>query len=299
MVNNLLNAVRMATQIFGFFLSNAYIAAFVKREIYKGPFKATCIPFLYCHTCPSAAFSCPVGTVQHYLAIHQFPFFDVGHLMLVGLLVGRMVCGWLCPFGLVQDLLYRIQSVKIRIPKLFSVGPYVVLLLLVLWLPYATSEHWFSKLCPVGTLVAGIPWIVWNPINPETGTPTIAAGTVGFLFAVKLILLGGFLYLFVVTKRPFCRFVCPLGLFYSFFNKVSVMKLQVAENCNRCGICQKNCPMDLKVYEDPNALDCIRCLQCTACKKVTITTSLPLTGRKGVEDHASVKEGKLAGRSST
>ncbi|MFC1462007.1 4Fe-4S binding protein [Verrucomicrobiota bacterium] len=271
----LFRAIRRSTQVFGLVLSNVYISVFVRGQIYKGPFKSVCVPFLYCHACPTATFSCPIGAVQHFMAIHKFPFFIVGHFALLGLLVGRTACGWLCPFGLLQDLLYRLETRKIRIPRAFSIGPYVVLLLLVLMLPFVTSEHWFSKLCPVGTLVAGIPWVAWNPVNPETGEVMIAANTLGFLFVTKLAILGGFLGLFVVAKRPFCRFVCPVGLFLSFFNKISILKLKVTEDCDRCDTCRKMCPMDIKVYEDPNSGDCIRCLDCTACAKVTVTASLP------------------------
>lgn len=230
------------------------------------------------------------------MSIHQFPFFVIGDMMVLGLLVGRMACGWVCPVGLLQDLLYKIKSRKIQIPGAFSILPFIIFLLLVLILPFATSEHWFSKLCPVGMLVAGIPWVAWNPINPETGNPTVAAGAVGLLFVVKLIILGGFLYLIVAAKRPFCRFICPVGLFFSFFNKVSLLRLKVGAECNRCDRCQKVCPVGIKVYEDPNSPHCVRCLQCMSCGKVALTVAWPAGGpesagnsQKPVPDHPLVK----------
>lgn len=286
----LLHPLRMSTQMFGLLLSNAYISVFFRGQIYKGPLKSICVPFLYCHACPGATFACPIGSVQHYLAIHRFPFFIVGHFAVLGLLVGRMACGWLCPIGFLQDALYKIRSRKIRIPRFFSMGPYVVLLLLVLWLPFATSEHWFSKLCPIGTLVAGIPWIAWNPINPETGNPMVTAGTLGALFGVKLLILGGFLYLFIAARRPFCRIACPLGLFLSFFNRISIVQLKVEEDCDQCDMCEKLCPMDIKVYEDPNSCDCVRCLECTACGKVTVEANLPWPRHDLVEEERTAPQ---------
>jgi polyferredoxin len=214
--------------------------------------------------------------MQHYAAIHSFPFFLVGGLMIVGLLAGRLVCGWICPVGLFQEALYKIKSVKITLPRASSILPYTIFIVLIVVLPFITTEHWFSKLCPVGTLTAGIPWVLWNPVDPSTGDLTIEPGTVGFLFAVKLIILGIALWFFVSAKRPFCRYICPMGLFWSFFNKVSIMKVEVDDGCTKCDVCRKKCPEEIRIYEDPNARDCIRCLECTDCKHVKVIGSLPI-----------------------
>lgn len=274
-MNVRLSDIRRATQFAGAFLCNAYVSAFFTRQIYKGPLKGVCVPFLYCHACPSSTFACPIGTVQHYAIIHEFPFFLLGHMAVLGLIFGRMACGWLCPFGLIQDLLYRIRSTKIQIPAAFRALSYVALLVLVLLIPFITGAPWFSKLCPLGTLVAGIPWVAWNPVSPETGYPTVASGSVGFLFAIKVVVLLGFLVLFVVAKRPFCRFVCPMGLFWSFFNRTSILQLKVAPSCERCDKCARNCPVGLKVYEDAKSRDCIRCLKCTECRHVSVEAQMP------------------------
>jgi len=270
--------LRRITQVAGCFLANAYVSVWFRDKIYKGPLKGTCLPFIYCHACPSAIFSCPMGTFQHYAVVHQVPFFLLGHLMVIGLLVGRMACGWLCPFGLVQDLVH-VKSRTIHVPdhvaRALRIIPYLTLGLLVIAIPYYTSEHWFSKLCPLGTMVAGIPWVLWNPIDPETGEQLLASKPPGLLFAIKIILLSGFVLLFVWVKRPFCRFVCPMGLIWSFFNKISVLQLAVdTANCDRCDTCHKTCPVDIKVYEDPNSTSCIRCLKCTQCAHVKIVTPM-------------------------
>ena len=274
MTRQVLHAIWRSTQVCGVLLANAYLSVVSRNVIYKGPLKCICLPFIYCHACPSSAFSCPIGTLQHYMAVRLFPFELVGHITALGLLVGRMACGWLCPFGLVQDLLNQTTGKNIRLPRVLVAGPFLVLLFLVLLIPYLTAEHWFSKLCPLGMLVAGIPWVAWNPINPETGAPTVAPGSVGLLYAVKLLILLGFLGLFCFSKRPFCRFACPMGLVLSFFNRISIVRLEVASSCTRCGACQKRCPMGIRVYEDPNSRDCVRCLQCTTCKHVHVVAPL-------------------------
>lgn len=272
----ILSPFRRASQIFGLLMANLHVAVIYESQIYQGVFKSACLPFLYCHSCPTAAFACPLGVMQHFAAIHSFPFFLVGGLMFVGLLVGRLACGWVCPVGLFQELLFKIKSVKITLPRAFNILPYMIFIVFIVVLPFITTEHWFSKLCPVGTLTAGIPWVLWNPVNPSTGVLTIEPGTVGLLFAVKLIILGAALWLFVSSKRPFCTYFCPMGVFWSFFNKVSIMKLTVDDGCKKCDVCQTKCPEDIKIYEDPNARECIRCLECTDCKHVDVIGSLPV-----------------------
>ena len=282
---------RRATQVFGLLIANIYFAIIYKCQLYDGALKSICVPFLYCHSCPMAGFACPIGVMQHYMALHRFPFFLIGHLMLIGLLIGRMICGWVCPVGLFQELIFKIKSIKIVIPKYFSALPYIMLIVFVIMLPYITTEHWFSKLCPVGTLSAGIPLVAWNPINPSTGAPTIEPGAIGTLFVVKVLILIAVLALCVFAKRPFCRYICPLGLFWSFFNKTSVMKLKVDDSCTKCDTCVDICPEGISVYEDPNSGDCVRCLECVKCKHVKIVNSIP-SGKKPAAVAAEIKEVK-------
>jgi polyferredoxin len=89
--------------------------SFFTGRLYKGPLKGACVPFLNCHGCPTATFGCPIGTIEHYMVIRRFPYEIVGQLGLLGLLVGRMACGWLCPFGLLQDLLFMVTKAEVKI----------------------------------------------------------------------------------------------------------------------------------------------------------------------------------------
>ncbi|PKO23474.1 MAG: 4Fe-4S binding protein [Chloroflexi bacterium HGW-Chloroflexi-1] len=222
--------------------------------------KALPCPALNCYGCPFAVVACPIGTLQHFIVIREAPFYMLGVLGIIGALVGRISCGWLCPFGFLQDLLYKLKAPKLRLSNRFGWLRYAVLVVLVGLIPFFTLEPWFCKLCPTGTLEAGIPWLALRPDLRHLA---------GWLFWSKVGILVFFLAWMVFTRRPFCRFVCPLGAIYSLFNRFSALQLRVDESaCARCDRCQEVCSMDIRVYENPQSGQCVRCLECVrACPK--------------------------------
>lgn len=258
---------RTAVQILFAALSNGYAAGFARGTIYKGPGKFVCVPGLNCYSCPGALGSCPIGAFQAVLSSrnYRFAFYVVGFLMVVGALLGRVVCGWLCPFGLVQDLLH-----KIPFPKKIRKVPgdrwlrwikYVLLIGFVIVLPLTVvdvvgqGQPWFCKyICPSGTLLGGLPLIAANPLLRDA---------LGWLFTWKAAILVVLVLLSVVIYRPFCRYLCPLGAIYGLFNPIAVYRLKVEEDkCVRCGKCQSACKLNLAVYKTPNHAECIRCGDC-------------------------------------
>lgn len=274
----------------GLILGNSHFNAINTKQVYQGVLKSGCVPFLNCHACPFAISSCPIGILQHFAAIKKIPFLLLGYLGLIGLIFGRAVCGWICPFGWVQELMYKIKSRKFKIPKPFLQLKYVSLVVLAIVLPYITGAHWFSKLCPWGTITAGIPWAIWNPSDPEFGDPTLLPGDIGFYYWLKIGMLGLFLVLFVLYKRPFCRTFCPLGAIYAFFNRFSILQLEVAvdDKCQSCSLCSSVCPVDIKVSDDPNSPECIRCMECKICTKVSVKWGLNHAGKtKAVTETAA------------
>ncbi len=252
-------------------LSNGYVAGFAKGKIYQGQTKKLCLPGLNCYSCPGALGSCPIGSLQAVLSSreYKFTFYVAGFLLLVGALAGRFVCGWLCPFGLIQDLLHKIPFPK-KLKKLpgdnvLRYLKYVILVGFVIILPLTVLDivgqgsPWFCKyICPSGTLFAGIPLIAANP-------PFQAA--LGWLFTWKMAILVVLVLLSIIVYRPFCQYLCPLGAIYGLFNPIALYRFQVsAEKCTKCGACRKACPMDIPVHETPNSFECIRCGKCkSAC----------------------------------
>lgn len=266
-MGKLKNHMRMLVQLAFTALTSGYAAGFAQGNIYKGAGKFVCVPGLNCYSCPGALGACPIGSLQAVITSreHKFSFYVIGFLLLFGALFGRLVCGWLCPFGLVQDLLHRIPFVKKlrRLPgeRWLKYLKYVILLGFVIILPLTVldivgqGQPWFCKyICPSGTLFAGIPLIAANP-------PLRAA--LGWLFTWKAAILVVLVMLSIIVYRPFCRYLCPLGAIYGLFNPVALYRFRINEDtCTKCGACQKACKLDIPVYRTPNSPECIRCGDC-------------------------------------
>lgn len=263
---------RRLFQIGTLVVSNSYVASLWYNNIYQGWFKGICVPVMNCYGCPLAIMSCPIGTLQHFVIIKAFPLMLIGFLGIIGLVVGRMTCGWLCPFGFFQEMLYKIKTKKFYPRRVFSYSKYVVLIGLTLLVAYWVGEPWFCKLCPVGSLEASVPISLWNPSGDIFTQDGSIISQLGGLFYVKifiLLVLGSFA---VFVHQPFCRYACPLGAIWSVFNKLSLFKLKV--NSDVCAFfedCHQGCPMEINVHHDANDGDCIRCLECTkwTCKSVS------------------------------
>ena len=270
-----LSKFRQLTQLTSTVLSNSYVGTVYTKTVNANPLKGICVPFLNCYACPTALFSCPIGTIQHFAATRVVPFYLLSYIFLIGIFTGRMACGWLCPFGFLQDLMHKLPSPKYKVPDVLKYMKYLVLLFLVIVIPYYTGECWFSKVCPAGTLTAGIPWAVWNPVNPANGQQVLPYGP-GLTFYVSLLILIGFLTWFVFSRRPFCKAACPMGAMLSFFNRYSILKLEVANKCDDCNVCLDSCPMDLNVALEVDSGECIRCLECTRCGHVKLTSTFSM-----------------------
>jgi polyferredoxin len=255
---------------------NLNLSGFIKGSIYQGPVKNVCVPGLNCYSCPGALGSCPIGALQSAFGAvaSKVSLYVVGLLIFFGALLGRFICGWACPFGLIQELLHKIPSRKLRHKKAFGIlkygkyvmlGVFVILLPIVFWVQNGLASPVFCKyICPAGTLEAGIPLVALNESLQQS---------IGWLFSWKLLILVGVITASVFIWRPFCRFLCPLGAIYGFFNRISVfgMKLEPAA-CTHCQACSRACKADLNPSKTPNSAECVRCGDCVkACPTGALT----------------------------
>lgn len=276
---------RLTVQAAAFLLQNPKLHHFFLGTIDTGDTKIVCAPGLNCYSCPAAIGACPIGSLQNALSGRKpsFPFYVLGFLLLFGVLFGRFVCGWLCPFGWVQDLLYRIPFPKkirtFRGDRALRYLKYAVLAVLVVALPlFDTLVPYYCKyLCPSGTLFGAIPLILGN---------AQLRSQVGFLFFWKLGVLIALLGLSLLVSRPFCRYLCPLGAIYGLFNRVALTRLDFAETkCVTCGQCEPVCPMGIDPKKQFNSAECIRCGRCArACPVDSLALRFGIP-KKTAKDH--------------
>lgn len=264
-----ISVIRKASQILSGILANGNIKGFFTGTIYKGALKNFCLPSINCYSCPAALGACPIGAMQAVFdgRKRRFAFYVVGYLALIGISVGRFVCGWLCLFGLIEELLYKIPTPKITIPqkvdRILRYLKYIMLFLFVFALPFfyrtdmGMGEPFFCKyICPVGTFEAGIPLLLLNKG---------LASAVGLLFKWKFVLLALCILSCIFIYRPFCKYVCPLGAFYGLFQNISILRLNVNKGaCINCNACSKACKMNVTPNIEPNSSECIRCGECIA-----------------------------------
>lgn len=258
---------RRIVQILSAVFQNGYFQGFLNATVFSGRTKAVCVPGLNCYSCPGAFGACPIGSLQAALGSRRAAAIQyvAGLLLLFSILLGRLVCGFLCPFGLLQDLLDKIRVKKLSIParvdRPLRYFKYAVLAVLVVALPllllseYGISTPFFCKLlCPAGTLEGGLPLVL--------GSAGLRA-LVGPLFFWKLFVLIAVLAFSVLMFRPFCKYLCPLGALYGLFNGAGLYRLAVdKKKCIRCGRCERECPMQVPVLTKPNHPECIRCQKC-------------------------------------
>lgn len=258
--------IRLLFQVIYTIVTNGYVYGYLTGKIYKGKLKYTCVPGLNCYSCPGAVGACPLGALQSALNGKGFrvPFAALGFLFIFGSIFGRFVCGWLCPFGLLQDLLHKIPLFRKRkqLPfhKVFKYGKYLVLFGLVfagsafLFTGFVKIPAFCKFLCPSGTFMGAIPLLGANE-----GLRT----QIGGLFYWKLGVLLFLVLLSVKIYRPFCQYLCPLGAVYGWFNRFSLVQIQWnKEGCTSCMACKRACPVNLSPEQISVSAECIKCGQC-------------------------------------
>ena len=196
----------------------------------------------------------PVG-FQAALVLVGFyddPWIKLGFLLFftVLALVGtKLVCGWGCPFGALQELVYDLpllqRSKKLRLPFVFTMS--VRTLLFVLFLFFISG-------------LAGPKWVLYHGINPFN--------LFGFEFSQASIgiSVGLCLLLSVFIYRPFCQLVCPFGWYAWFLEKIAFTGVRIdRKTCTGCGACDRACPV--KTAHDRVAgkvwpAECFSCARC-------------------------------------
>ena len=257
---------RRLIQLYSALLYNAHLRGFIDGEIYQGKAKSVCVPGFNCYSCPGAVGACPLGSIQNALAYsgHRAGWYVLGIIMIFGLSLGRTICGWLCPLGLIQELLHKIPTPKIkksRVTRALSYLKYVILAVFAVAIPmwygirHDLAVPGFCKyICPAGTFEGAI-GLLSNPNNASY------FAMLKILFTRKFVIMLIIGLACVFCYRSFCRFICPLGAIYGMFNRLALISVKVDENrCNSCGACVRNCQMDVRHVGDHECINCARCM---------------------------------------
>lgn len=265
---------RKLIQLYSALLHNANLKGFSNGKIYQGPLKNMCAPGLNCYSCPGASAACPLGSLQNALGASEkrTPYYVIGIILLFGILLGRVICGVLCPFGLIQELLYKIKSPKLkknRFTRILSYFKYVLLVFLVVVVPILYGLRnvplpGFCKyVCPAGT-IEGAFGLLSNKVNEGELARLGPLFTWKFAITVSVIVGSVFIY------RVFCRFICPLGALYGFFNKFAILGIKLEKpKCIDCGLCISKCKMDIREVGDHECISCGDCVDVCPTKAIS------------------------------
>ena len=252
-------------QLYFALLFNANAKGFVTGEIYTGKTKQVCAPGINCYSCPGAVGACPLGSLQNAMNgdNHGSIYYVCGILVLYGILFGRMICGWLCPFGWIQELLHKIKTPKVKkgpVTRVLSYLKYVILVVFVFIVPFLyairkmTLPAFCKYICPAGTLEGGMSLLSYK-IN-DWGLAVL-----GPLFTWKFLLMVSILVGCIFIFRLFCRFLCPLGALYALFNRFSIFGIKLnRDKCVDCNRCIAHCEMDIHRVGDAECINCGECI---------------------------------------
>lgn len=254
---------RKIVQLLATILCNCNIKGLIEGKIYKGASKGICVPGLNCYSCPAATGACPLGSLQNTLGgiKGKWNVYVIGSIILMGTVLGRFICGWLCPFGFLQELLYKISS-KIFVVSLKKVawikyvifGVFVILIPIISVMQIGVGIPGFCKyICPQGTIAGIMLFAIDEKMR----------GLAGTLFWIKFAILIVIIVWSIFVFRPFCRVLCPLGVIYGWFNKIALLQMEVEkEKCTSCQKCSNQCPLKLQPMQNINSSECIRCGKC-------------------------------------
>jgi len=239
-----------------------------------------CLPVMHCNTCPWSWTLCPVYKLTELVQFHE-PLVSVEWLVIAAIFavcafVGRFFCGWICPAGFVQDLLYKIPSPKFSIPIHMQWLKYGFLFITVVAVAYFIGKEvpaFFCAYCPTSTIESIIPAMIFSP--------EYVLGAAGYWRFPVLALV---LLLAVTSARSFCKIMCPIGAMVAITNKFSLFSIKLsADKCIHCHKCDKSCPMDVPVEKcattGKKVSRDLECVECLTCEGVCPTTAISNNSR--------------------
>ncbi len=253
-----------------------------------------------------------MDAITLFLENGLFPWLPIGIMLVVGAILGRFMCGWICPVGFLQDVITavkgRVDSVEKRAHLYWIRLKYVLVVLAFLISgslglavyygvgnDYRTSlgplaDGLFVAITPDGTLFGTLPAILagsWRFLGTAQssdltfGNLSSWFGHISALTWLNVVVLVGFVYAAWRIPRFWCRYVCPVGAIMAVTQKNSLLGMHRDPiKCSECKECETACPMQIPIldldWKKFNDSECILCMACIdACPAGALSPKFP------------------------
>jgi len=297
---------RKLTQFFCFLILNAIVLGWTPTPIL--------LPILNGLSTPQKTVGDAFATLQLMLYNTTFPWLPIASFLLIAIILGRATCGWICPFGFIQDLLGYIKrkhkeislrthedmiNVKYGILAVTLLISIASALTLALGIGQGFTRTFgvfaqapFEVLSPASTLFSTLPKIaldaryvipMWLETGDIAGNILSGIGSLPILFWVQFAIMVAIIVLGVYVPRSWCRYLCPHGAALAFLSKFSFLGLKREPvKCTKaeCHACVEVCPMKVPILDLPwekfTDPECIYCLKCVeTCSTKAIKPKFP------------------------
>lgn len=228
-----------------------------------------------------------------------FPWLALASFLIIGILLGKSLCGWVCPFGFIQDLISLVKRKKMGISlrthkNLIYIKYFVLGITLLVSVSFSAAKLMgaskryeralgvfaktpFTALSPAETLFATLPRMLQELSNATfPGVSTLPP-----LFWVQLIIMVGVLVFAALVPRSWCKYFCPHGAIMAIMNKFSFLGLRrdpVKCAKGTCRRCVEVCPMNVRIldlpwekFSDPECIYCLKCVDMCPDKAIKLT----------------------------
>src|SRR6266571_2395137 len=218
-----------------------------------------------------------------------FPWLPIGIMFVVGALLGRFMCGWICPVGFLQDVITgvkgRVDSVTARTQNYWIRLKYVLVVLAFLisgtlavslyyygttsgtGVDYRSSlgpfaDGLFIAIPPDGTIFGTLPVLLAQAWRSQFNISSIPIIT-----WLNILILVGFVYAAWRIPRFWCRYLCPVGAIMAVTQRNSMLGMhRDPVKCSNCKECETACPMQVPIldldFKKFNHSECILCMAC-------------------------------------